>query len=399
MTWGWLGKFKRSIEFPDGSGVAVSPAGRGRMRYNDIAKQFEISEDGGGWSPIGEVGEGGWTDDGTIVRLTTVSDIVGMGSAVQVGSEKVRITGDGTNDGLRIDGNPADPKAYLELAECGNAAISNANEGRLRYDKVGQQFEVSTNATAWAALGGGSGWTDDGGTVRLTTAADDVAIGVATMLTSEKLRVVGNTVHQGDIYFEPTGFPRVGVINSAADTDGVRLLVIGGGAGAMAGATQRTGGTVLVQGGAGGSSATATDGGDGGIAEFNGGVGGQNTSTGDGGVGGKVEINGGESPAPTGTGARGTGGPVEIAGGAGLTGGNTYVRGGAGITQHGEVMIGDVWTKRVEIAGSPSVQTGFFGAAGVVQGTIGGAKLAGDVVMASLLTYLANLGLLVDNTT
>jgi hypothetical protein len=67
--------------------------------------------------------------------------------------------------------------------------------------------------------GGTSGWTDDGTVVRLTTATDDVAIGVASMAGSEKLRVTGETRLEGavtitaddlsftggDIDLDPTG--------------------------------------------------------------------------------------------------------------------------------------------------------------------------------------------------
>lgn len=45
----------------------------------------------------------------------------------------------------------------------------------------------------------GGGWTDDGAIVRLTTVADTVAIGAATMVGSEKVRIVGGSVFEGDI--------------------------------------------------------------------------------------------------------------------------------------------------------------------------------------------------------
>jgi len=49
------------------------------------------------------------------------------------------------------------------------------------------------------SVGGTSGWTDDGTVVRLDASDDDVAIGVATMLGTEKLRVVGAVVCDGSV--------------------------------------------------------------------------------------------------------------------------------------------------------------------------------------------------------
>lgn len=43
-----------------------------------------------------------------------------------------------------------------------------------------------------------TGWTDDGTVVRLTTASDTVAIGVATMSGTEKVRIVGALRVEGD---------------------------------------------------------------------------------------------------------------------------------------------------------------------------------------------------------
>lgn len=48
-----------------------------------------------------------------------------------------------------------------------------------------------------AAIFGGAGWVDDGGIVRLVTAADKVAVGAAVMFGAEKLRLVGDLRIEG----------------------------------------------------------------------------------------------------------------------------------------------------------------------------------------------------------
>jgi hypothetical protein len=57
--------------------------------------------------------------------------------------------------------------------------------------------------------GAASGWTDDGLIVRLTTASDKVAIGAATMIGSEKVRIVGDARIEGKLtvtgLIDPTG--------------------------------------------------------------------------------------------------------------------------------------------------------------------------------------------------
>jgi hypothetical protein len=51
MTWSLKGIFDRVLELPDGGVLpAVSPCGRGRIRYNNTTKQLECSLDGGPWT-------------------------------------------------------------------------------------------------------------------------------------------------------------------------------------------------------------------------------------------------------------------------------------------------------------------------------------------------------------
>jgi len=167
-----------------------------------------LSENGGPWTPIASApSAGGWTDDGAHVRLSNPNDSVSIGDLAQSATEKLRISGDGTNDGLRIDSSTT-LTATIEGADGDNAAVSASGEGRIRYSNSNNRWEFSSNASPWASLEPPvvvpSGWTDDGAVVRLTTAGDVVIIGALAAVGSEKLRVVGSQLLQDDFAFEHT---------------------------------------------------------------------------------------------------------------------------------------------------------------------------------------------------
>ena len=56
-TFGFEGFKNRALELPAGVtsalAVDISPGGRARLRYNDVAKQLEQSIDGGAYTPLG----------------------------------------------------------------------------------------------------------------------------------------------------------------------------------------------------------------------------------------------------------------------------------------------------------------------------------------------------------
>jgi len=69
----------------------------------------------------------------------------------------------------------------------------------------GQQLQTDGGGTlTWAADGAGSGWTDDGSTVRLTTSGDNVSIGADAEPNTQKLQVTGDTLTTGE-FIEQTG--------------------------------------------------------------------------------------------------------------------------------------------------------------------------------------------------
>jgi hypothetical protein len=175
------------------------------------------------------------------------------------------------------------------------------------------------DGTSWTpfASGSGSGWTDDGTVVRLTTATDNVAIGVATMSGSEKLRVVGDSSLQGDIDFETGATRAVSVKTAASEAAGNALSVAAGAGGASAGsAAGGVGGAASVSGGKGGDTDGTLAGGAGGAASVSGGVGGAGGIATLGGVGGAVTVSGGTG-GPSGGGGAGAGGALNVLGGVG----------------------------------------------------------------------------------
>jgi hypothetical protein len=92
------------FESNNGNTAPVSGAATGRIRYNNTTGTWQISTQGGAYVDIGAVTPSGWTDDGTVVRLTTASDNVGIGTAAP-GAHKTLILGDVTTEvtlGLRL---------------------------------------------------------------------------------------------------------------------------------------------------------------------------------------------------------------------------------------------------------------------------------------------------------
>jgi uncharacterized membrane protein len=102
-TFGFKGLKDRALEIPAGVTTAlsvdVSPSGRARLRYNDIAKQLEQSVDGGAYTPLGGTGAGPWDQVGTNVYPDSTSWNVIVGATSTSGSEKLRVVGDTLSEG------------------------------------------------------------------------------------------------------------------------------------------------------------------------------------------------------------------------------------------------------------------------------------------------------------
>lgn len=85
---------------------AVSLAGEGRIYFDGT--QFLASQNGAAYAAIvGGGGGGGWTDDGAVVRLTTVGDGVGLGITSIAAASKLEVLGDATRKNVSVLGGPA----------------------------------------------------------------------------------------------------------------------------------------------------------------------------------------------------------------------------------------------------------------------------------------------------
>lgn len=137
--------------FPSGGGGAPGPQGPP-----------------GPAGPPGPSG-GGWTDDGTVVRLTTVSDTVAIGTATMFAGEKVRIVGDTRIEGKLTVTGVIDPTAVI-LSDPGGgtslfyesfpgqtAPVSGPTTGRIRYNNTTGTWQVSTQGSPYTDLALGTG--------------------------------------------------------------------------------------------------------------------------------------------------------------------------------------------------------------------------------------------------
>jgi hypothetical protein len=195
------------LTLDDGVTAAVSAAGEGRIRFNATTMAIEVSEDGGAYTPIFAPSGGGWTDDGTIVRLTTSTDDVAIGIAAMVGAERLRVTGDvrfegqTLSDSFRAEDTAAGSGAYLEMDDGSTAAVSAVDEGRFRYNETNQQFEISENAGPYQSLVAGSApYTCPVG----VTVGDAVYISGSDAVSQANATDVSTSPALGFVRFKPT---------------------------------------------------------------------------------------------------------------------------------------------------------------------------------------------------
>jgi hypothetical protein len=216
---------------------------------NDPSEQLEVngtvySTSGGFRFPDGTLqstaassgAPSGWADDGTVVRLETATDNVGIGTSgpaakldvngdVRFGQEVGAGSGDrvislvtypgsdvhriaARNSYLSIEpasGPTGDPENLVLIPGGGGnvgIGITGPSEklqvnGTVHSLTGGFRFPDGTMQTTAASSGAPSGWADDGNYVRLETTNDSVGIGTDT--PTEKLDVTGNIHASGTI--------------------------------------------------------------------------------------------------------------------------------------------------------------------------------------------------------
>lgn len=157
-----------------------------------------LENDGAGvlaWNPVTDPG---WTDDGTVVRLTTITDNVGIGT-VGPGA-KIHVVGDTVGEITSIiqavAAQTADLGQWQDSAStvvaafdiAGNATIRGVSYTWPAANAAGFLENDGAGILGWNAVPD-PGWTDDGTVVRLTTITDTV--GVGTVSPGGKFHVLG----------------------------------------------------------------------------------------------------------------------------------------------------------------------------------------------------------------
>jgi hypothetical protein len=180
----------------------------------------------------------------------------GSGTITQSGSGQVTFNGNvDLNGGVDIDGNisvsePTGNTAVLDMTDGGSAAVSAANHGKLRYNESTQQFEVSENTGAWAALGGITGSGTDERLMRWSTGNTAQDSGVTlddsdnmSGLTSVAIGATPATTGQFKVTDGFQMWGRTGATNVPILRQSGSIVYVGGSSGV---------GTIAIQGGAGG---------------------------------------------------------------------------------------------------------------------------------------------------
>lgn len=82
----------------------LSVASEGRIYFDSGTNKFLVSENGGAYVDL--VGTSGWTDDGTVVRLTTANDQVGVGTTTPAATAKLEVdsSSGGFAESIRLSG-------------------------------------------------------------------------------------------------------------------------------------------------------------------------------------------------------------------------------------------------------------------------------------------------------
>ena len=123
---------------------------KGCFRYNGSSNQMEYSNDCTTFQGFSSSTGGGWTDDGTTVRLTTSSDNLGVGTATA--PEKLTVEGNATASGNITMG------GQMLLGRFGYDPTALGN-GSMYYNTTTNKFRCYQNG-AWAdCVGGGSSLT------------------------------------------------------------------------------------------------------------------------------------------------------------------------------------------------------------------------------------------------
>ena len=159
------------MQWGAGTTSAVSAASTGRIRYSESTQKLQISENGGAYADIGVSVASGWTDDGATVRLTTVTDSVGIGTSVVNASAILDVT--------------SITKGFLSprMVTADRNAIAAPIAGLEIFNTLTAKKEFY-NGTSWNYIGGGEfAQTNVSGIVQVINSSTPTKItGVSTFL-------------------------------------------------------------------------------------------------------------------------------------------------------------------------------------------------------------------------
>jgi hypothetical protein len=92
VTYRGAGTVRGPLHFVGTPFPGISVTNEGRIYFDSASGKFKASENGGAYVDlVNPATAGGWTDDGTVVRLTTVTDQVGIGTATPAATAKLEV--------------------------------------------------------------------------------------------------------------------------------------------------------------------------------------------------------------------------------------------------------------------------------------------------------------------
>lgn len=159
---------------------ALSPAGQGRIYFDNAAGKFKVSENGGAYVDLlGAVAGGPWTENstGNTVYVTNTARRIGIGTTAPSSSYKLTVSG---GNGLNVLGGSV---------QIGSTGVS-VSDPEIRL--AGSNTRVTTSFTSgiWRNASAGSTMFSSGSSIPLVL-ADSGNVGIGTWTPAAKLDVQG----------------------------------------------------------------------------------------------------------------------------------------------------------------------------------------------------------------
>lgn len=165
MSYRGAGTTRGPLHFEATASPGLSVASEGRIYFDSGLNRFLVSQNGGAYAQLATAADVGWTDDGTVVRLTTATDQVGIGTATPGAGTKVEIDASvgGFSTGLTVTNGAS---VFTGGTVTASAPVINAtqtwNAGAVTF--TGVRLNVTDTASAAPSLladlqvGGTSMW-------------------------------------------------------------------------------------------------------------------------------------------------------------------------------------------------------------------------------------------------